>query len=383
MHTDPHPPSTENCALCGESTLLPSGSTLCLKCLETARCPLWSTFAFVKPDDSGKTVASPRAGGLFRPDAHTEPKLASLTPEEKGDLSYGIYQHNRRYRLFERLWWLTGPYRNWSEDADTVAAYQPLDLDAKHLEFLLAQQPTTEERILGYMQELVRQQAQTRPNLIRLPANLGVMDLLQAASGCRECWGEDELQDFHAYAEKQGWIWRNPSGHIRVHLSGHMYVDEHTRRESLSQQGFIAMWFNEDVIRQIAPTIEKAIQDAGYTPLLIVRDLSTHSIPDQIVHQLRQSRFVVADLTSHFLGDGDELGRRNVYYESGFAAGADLEVIFTCRKNCYAPAKVASDIRHFNVVCWDDQDLESFRQELQARILARVRPGPARNPDQG
>ena len=81
-------------------------------------------------------------------------------------------------------------------------AYQPCALDAKYLEFLLAQQPTTAERILGYMQELVRQQAQVRPNLIALPANGGKMDLLQAASGCRESDGQAELEDFHAYAEK-------------------------------------------------------------------------------------------------------------------------------------------------------------------------------------
>ena len=48
-----------------------------------------------------------------------------------------------------------------------------------------------------------------------------------------------------------------------------MYVDENTRRESLSQQGFIAMWFNKTVREKIAPTLEGAIQDAGYTPLLI------------------------------------------------------------------------------------------------------------------
>ena len=80
------------------------------------------------------------------------------------------------------------------------------------LEIMLAQQLTTEERILGYMQELVRQQAQARPNLIALPANGEKMDLLQAASGCRESDGQAELQDFHAYAEQQEWIWRNSSG---------------------------------------------------------------------------------------------------------------------------------------------------------------------------
>ena len=254
-------------------------------------------------------------------------------------------------------------------------AHQPLDLGAQHLEYLLAQQPTTEARILGYMQELVRQQAQARPNLIALPANGGKMDLLQAASGCREPDGQAELEDFHAYAEKQDWIWRNPTGHIKVQVSGHMYVDEHTRQESLSQQGFIAMWFDEAIREKVSPAIEGAIQDAGYTPLLINRDLRTHSIPDQIVHQLRQSRFVVADLTSRRLDDNDELGRRNVYYEAGFAAGADLEVIFTCRADCYDEKKVASDIRHFHVLRWDDHNLKSFRQELQERILARVRPG--------
>ncbi len=90
---------------------------------------------------------------------------------------------------------------------------------------------------------------------------------------------------------------------------------------------------------------------------------------------LRHSWFVVADLTSHLLADKDELGRRNVYYEAGLVAGADLEAIFTCRKDCHDEKKVAADIRHFHVVLWNDQNLESFRQELQERILAWVKLG--------
>ena len=80
-----------------------------------------------------------------------------------------------------------------------------------------------------------------------------------------------------------------------------------------------------------------------------------------MVHQLRQSRFVVADLTSHLLANNDELGRQNVYYEAGFAAGADLEVIFTCRAAGYDEKKVTSNIRYFHVVLWDDQHLKTFR----------------------
>ena len=188
------------------------------------QCPLWSTYAHIKEDDSGKTVASHRAGGLYRPDASTEPKLAQLTPEEKGDLSYGIYQHNRKHRLFERLWQLVGPDRGWPEEPDAVLAHQPVDLDEKHVEYLLAQRPTTEKRILGYMQELVRQQAQARPKLIALPVNLGnEMDLLQAASGCREKWGKDELAGLPCLRRKTGvdlaksfWGYRGSSGWSNV-----------------------------------------------------------------------------------------------------------------------------------------------------------------------
>ena len=197
------------------------------------------------------------------------------------------------------------------------------------------------------MQELVRQQAQNRNMLISLPSNGTTMDLLQAASGCRESYGQAELEDYHAYAEQQGWIGRNSSsGGIKVNLSGHIYVDENTRRESLRQQGFIALWFNEAETGKVSHAIDKAIRDAGYTPRRVDRDQSTHSIPDQVVVLLRQSRFAVADLTSHLLDANDELGRRNVYYEAGFAAGADLEVIFTCRKDCYDEKKVppTSDI---------------------------------------
>ena len=193
------------------------------------QCPLWSTAAFSKQEHSGKTVASHRAGGLYRLDESTKLKLAHLPPEAKGGLSYRIYQHNRRYRLFERLQWLMSPSRYGDEPTDFRLTQQPVKIDAQQLERVLAQQPTTEERIRGYMQELVRQQALAGSNLIVLHMNGGNMDLLQAASGCREAYGQAELEAFHTYAEQKEWIWRNPSGDIRVHLSGHMYV-EHAPR---------------------------------------------------------------------------------------------------------------------------------------------------------
>ena len=333
-------------------------------------------------------------GGEVERSGRTIAQLRQATPRQKANLSHWIYRQNLEAGL---LWPLEDMPQGARDDVmnlrmiDSTLLQQAPRLDPETVAAQSARTPSALDRRLTLLRELLRQQdipqSKDENRLYRVCRDY---EGLRAAA---EAWDPEsgEENEFWDHLEKEGWVRRRPA--LKVFsldpepgelvcdvpavctLDARLWVEERTRQESLSQQGFIAMWFNEDIRKQIAPTIEKAIQDAGYTPLLIIRDLRTHSIPDQIVHQLRQSRFVVADLTSHLLSDNDELGRRNVYYEAGFAAGADLEVIFTCRKNCYAPEKVASDIRHFNVVLWGDQDLESFRQELQERILARVRPG--------
>ena len=375
-------------------------------------CPLWGDTPVTTLDEIDENgvlfVYSPRAGGVYgltgewRRRGLSSPidQRIGASKREKANLSHWIYCQNRDAGL---LWPLEGMSEWDREDAmvlhiiDPKLLQQAPRLDPETVAAQSARTPSALDRRLTLLRELLRQQDIPRSTdenkLYRVCRDY---EGLRAAAAA---WETDtdtdsEAEEFWVHLEKEGWVSSRPAvpagklislglehGELLYNvpavctLDARLWVEEHTRRESLSQQGFIAMWFNEDIRKQIAPTIEGAIQDAGYTPLLIIRDLRTHSIPDQIVFQLRQSRFVVADLTSRLLDDNDELGRRNVYYEAGFAAGADLEVIFTCREDCYDDKKVASDIRHFNVVCWDDRDLESFRQELQARILARVRPG--------
>ncbi|MFC1886373.1 hypothetical protein ACFLZM_04890, partial [Thermodesulfobacteriota bacterium] len=65
-------------------------------------------------------------------------------------------------------------------------------------------------------------------------------------------------------------------------------------------------------------------------------------IDDEIIAQIRRSRFIVADFTGH---------RGGVYYEAGFAKGLGLEVIWTCNKNDID--KLHFDIRQYNCIDWD------------------------------
>ena len=74
--------------------------------------------------------------------------------------------------------------------------------------------------------------------------------------------------------------------------------------------------------------IEPGVRDAGYEALRIDRKEHNNKIDDEIIAEIRRSRFVIADFTH-----GDQGVRGGVYYEAGFARGLGLEVISTCRQD--------------------------------------------------
>ena len=69
--------------------------------------------------------------------------------------------------------------------------------------------------------------------------------------------------------------------------------------------------------------IDKAILNSGYQPIRIDKHEHANRIDDEIIALIRQSKFVVADFTGQ---------RGGVYFESGFALGLGLPVIWPIRK---------------------------------------------------
>ena len=123
------------------------------------------------------------------------------------------------------------------------------------------------------------------------------------------------------------------------------------------------MWFDETTRDAYANGFEPAIRDAGYDPLRIDRVEHVGKIDDEIIAQIRRSRFVVADFTGH---------RGGVYFEAGFALGLDLPVFWTCRKD--EIGGLHFDIRQFNCIDWADSN--ELADRLQKRIEAVIGAGP-------
>ena len=147
-----------------------------------------------------------------------------------------------------------------------------------------------------------------------------------------------------------------------------------------SRQGFVAMKFGKspkwadksgkvhpenerDMDKFYDDCIAKAIEKAGYEPTRIDRVSHNKKIDDEILVQIRKSKFVVCDLTYENLG---------AYYEAGFAQGLGKEVFFICEKNYFESHAPHFDLNHHVTTLYEIGKEESFIKELAARIENNV-----------
>ena len=210
-------------------------------------------------------------------------------------------------------------------------------------------------------------------------------DITQLAMAWSESTTDDELGFLADYLAERGWITcsrrRNDEFGVRylpwayrcmVEVPGYSRIEEITTNPD-SSQCFVAMWFDDSMNDVYEKGFRAAIATAGYTPLRIDRkpDL-IGKIDDEIIAEIRRSRFVVADFTH-----GETGARGGVYYEAGFAHGLDLPVIFTCRKDMIDETHF--DTRQFYHILWEQENIEDLHKQLTDRILAAIGQGPNRN----
>lgn len=153
--------------------------------------------------------------------------------------------------------------------------------------------------------------------------------------------------------------------HITITPKGWAYLESLKYSNIDSPIAFVAMWFNNDTQSLFDNAIYPGIRKAGYEPLRIDQKDFINRIDDEIIASIRQSRFVVADYTEQ---------RGGVYFESGFALGLGLPVIYLCKENQLD--KLHFDVEHYPFLLWKPDELEGLRKKLAQRILAIVGKGP-------
>ena len=174
---------------------------------------------------------------------------------------------------------------------------------------------------------------------------------------------ENEVYYLANFLKEQGLIINLEAGYTEITPRGYIRCEELQARQSASAQGFVAMWFDDTTRDAYERGFEVGIREAGYDPLRIDQLEHAGKIDDEIIAQIRRSRFVVADFTGH---------RGGVYFEAGFALGLNLPVLCTCHQNDME--NLHFDIRQFNCIDWGEPSELSTR--LKNRIEAVIGVGP-------
>ncbi|MES2832756.1 MAG: hypothetical protein V4695_12265 [Pseudomonadota bacterium] len=169
-------------------------------------------------------------------------------------------------------------------------------------------------------------------------------------------------------AKSKKWLEDNSTNSglgVVITPDGHNHLDERSKGGTELDSGFCAMWFSSEITFLWVDAIEPAIRGAGYKPIRIDNVEHNNKIDDEILANIRRSRFVIADFTGH---------RGGVYFEAGFALGLGRPVIWTVKED--ELKEVHFDNRQYRFTTWNETKINDFRQALQVRIEATIGRGP-------
>ena len=330
--------------------------------MEKLNCPIWGTPADVVmlPNDSW-SVDSPRAGGKYTITGTRFVTAANLSDDQKILVtSWLVSQHS----LGE-----TVPHISDNLDIDSI------------------RRPSVLQRA-DYLLEYINSQLSDISDIFTYPRRLQNIDrpLWERTAEMLAWSASTEMENLHyllAFLEDQGLITTPPPRFQSEHLmriltvAGHAHLAELGNRAIDSKQAFVAMWFDEETDEAYHKGIKSGIEKSGYTPVRIDEKEHLSKIDDEIIAEIRRSKFLVVDLT-----EGDAVTRRDgstqggtrgsVYYEAGFAHGLDIPVIYTCHKD--SRKKVHFDVRQYACIVWKTP--EELKSKLAQRISARFGDGP-------
>lgn len=311
------------------------------------RCAIWGTLTSEEPlhGDMGLAFDSPRAGGMYFVSHPTRMLLEQKGEQIKALLTSWLIEQRRLGTECPKVT---------EETVNNAGRLRSLPVHERA------------DRLLQYIA------SQTQHIASRI-AFVGP-EICAPALAWSESIGMEEVHYLLAYLGNQGWLEETGDATYVISVKGYTRLAELKTAQRESSQAFVAMWFDHSTDSAWNEGIKPGIADAGYEPFRIDRKEHNNKIDDEIVAELRRSRFVVADFTQ-----GDDGARGGVYYEAGFAHGLNIPVIFSCRKDSLD--KIHFDTRQYNHIVWSTPI--ELKERLAARISAEIGDGPGKEGSSG
>lgn len=324
---------------------------------ETEKCPIWGTPSTVIGATKGdrSKFNSPRAGGKYSVIGSVQIQLENLEESSKVGLTTWLVEQRQFGILCPEIT---------SRIFDEIKKNAPLSVHERADKLLHCLDRKND--LLGHCTTFSTKADGNYSALITFYELLAWTSSLNFS----------EVEYLTEYCSDQNWVDYNVGGYlgdkyeIMLKPSGYTRLANLYNNDGLSMRCFVAMWFNSTMDKPYFEGIEPAIRDCGFEPIRVDKEEHSNKIDDQIIAEIRRSRFIIADFTSE-----PEKPRGGVYYEAGFAQGLNIPVIWTCHKDLIG--EVHFDTRQFNHILWSSP--EDIRKKLVARIGAVIGDGPLKS----
>lgn len=170
----------------------------------------------------------------------------------------------------------------------------------------------------------------------------------------------NQVEFIRQYLEQQNYIRSLSTSSFLLLADGYKRVDDIQKyRPKTNKDVFVAMSFDPKAAA-IREAIRCAIVNAHFNPIIMDEVEHNHQIVPEMLHQIRQARFVIAELSEHNNG---------AYYEAGYAYGLGKEVIHVCNEEALNSG-LHFDVKQVNTVKWTTPD--DIKERLQKRIEATI-----------
>jgi len=144
-----------------------------------------------------------------------------------------------------------------------------------------------------------------------------------------------------------------------------------------SKTVFVAMGFKDDLIEACEKVIKPACAACGFDAFLISDKAHNNGITDEIITEIKRSKFVIVDFTYNNSG---------AYFEAGYAQGLGRPVIRCCKKEWLDEEKkkidengnpknpLHFDVQHYNTILWENHDdlYKRLKENIRANIGGAV-----------
>lgn len=143
---------------------------------------------------------------------------------------------------------------------------------------------------------------------------------------------------------------------ITLTPQGYSRIDELQKYNATGRNALVAMKFGTDTV-PLREAIRNGVKNAGYHAIFIDEVQHNDFITPELLKYIRDSKFVVADLSHQNNG---------AYFEEGYAMGIGKPVIQLCKRG----VELHFDIAQKNTIMWDVED--NIPELIENRIKATI-----------